>query len=45
MAHPEELDFTRLEQVAESIEVLDTGFSYRRPEPNMNWSVLGFASG
>lgn len=45
MAHPEELDFARLEQVAGSIEVLDTGFSYRRPEQNMNWSVLGFASG
>ena len=45
MAHPEELDFARLEQAAAAIEVLDTGFSYRCPERNSNWSVLGFASG
>ena len=45
MARPEELDFARMEQAAAAVEVLDTGFSYRCPERNMNWSVLGFASG
>lgn len=45
MAHPEEMDFAALEQAAAAIEVLDTGFSYRCPERNSNWSVLGFASG
>ena len=45
MAHPEDLDFARLEQAASAVQVLDTDFSYRRPAQNMNWSVLGFASG
>ena len=45
MAHPEDLDFARLEQAASAVQVLDTNFSYRRPPQSGNFSVLGFAAG
>ena len=45
MAHPEDLDFARLEQAASAVQVLDTNFSYRRPPQSSNFSVLGFAAG
>lgn len=44
-AHSDTMDFARLERVAESTEVLDTGFSYRWNNNSSNWSYWGFANG
>ena len=45
MAHPEDMDFAAMEQLAGSIEILDTGFTYRQEPDITNWSVLAFANG
>ena len=45
MAHPEDMDFAAMEQLAGSIEILDTGFPYRQEPDITNWSVLAFANG
>lgn len=44
-AHADTMDFTQLEEVAESTEVLDTGFAYRHQDGSSNWSYWGFANG
>ena len=44
-AHADIMDFTQLEQVAESTEVLDTGFAYRHQDGSSNWSYWGFGNG
>ncbi len=45
MAHPEDMDFAALEKLAGSIEILDTGFTYKEEPGLTNWSVLAFADG
>lgn len=45
MAHPEDMDFTELEQAAGSVEILDTGFAYKQEQDLTNWSILAFANG
>lgn len=45
MAHPEDMDFAAMEKCARSIEILDTGFTYRQEPDITNWSVLAFANG
>ena len=41
----ETCSFPQLEEIADSIEVLDTGFRYYCPPRNMNWSNVCFAFG
>lgn len=45
MAHPEDMDFAAMEKCADSIEILDTGFTYKEEPSLTNWSVLAFANG
>ena len=44
-AESDTLSFSQMEEIADSIEILDTGFSYYRPPSDMNWSNVCFAFG
>ena len=44
-AKAETLAFAQMEQIADSIEVLDTDFAYYFPPDEMNWSNVCFAFG
>ena len=45
MAHPGDMAFADMEKLARSMEILDTGFTYRQEPDITNWSVLAFANG